>query len=149
MRQDFLGGERKQSLSSNLAKHSLAMFQREYKGLLSDDRDSRITFSYPTLGDIKSRAMWIRNKLNKLFIRVYLLSKATHRSSKGSPCALPAPAHHSVESFHFIPHSHLSLCLPPTLRSPTAPVVTSWHGPSPHFQLRALWLLISVKPKPR
>lgn len=64
MRQDFFGGERKQSLSSNLAKHSLAMFQREYKGLLSDDRDSRITFSYPTLGDIKSRAMWIRNKLN-------------------------------------------------------------------------------------
>lgn len=71
----------------------------------------------------------------------------TAQGHKGCPYVLPLSAHHGFLPFHFISHSHLSFCLHSTVRSPRAPVVT-WHGLSPHFQLRALLLLVSVKPNP-
>ena len=99
--------------------------------------------------DIKSQPTCNRNKSD--YSKGAYFDKNNTQGHKGCPHALPLPAHHSVQplSFHPPPPTH------------TCPFVCShpsavrrhlwWHQDTvllPYFQLRALWLLESVKPNP-
>lgn len=86
---DFL--ERKQSLQWKLAKHSLAMFQHENKGWLSDNGDSHITFSYA-----ETNPSQCVSKTSRTNCKVYFWHKVC-------PHPFPAPAHRRVQPINFIP----------------------------------------------
>lgn len=122
--------ERIQSLQRNLAKQSLALCQHEKTKadwVMTEIHVTLFLIQKRTRGNYIPRTVY--QKQEELFKKWSFCQKKHTQGLKRCPCALPAPTHRSVQPFHFIPSSHLSFCSPSPLPRPTAPVVTSWHGP--------------------
>lgn len=93
--------ERKQSLWKNLAKHSLAMFQHENKGWLSDDSELRITFSYSKKGQRILIPTQCVLKQVGLFIRYMFFVKTNMRTQRMPLCpSCTSPPQRSTLSFY-------------------------------------------------